>query len=127
MNTYSKYCPNVYLAKCTEAHEKGEVIIVTTKYGKENESIIHNLIKKDSDGNHYYSTNWDFFLFLVGVLSFWYLRKFHLISFIDCANQWIRCSISNYMLMEHALDLPNQRTRFLEAILYMVSLIIFGM
>lgn len=44
MNTYSKYCPNVFLAKCESKHEKGEVITVETKYGKENESIVHNLI-----------------------------------------------------------------------------------
>ena len=36
-NTYSKYCPNVFLAKCDERHEKGETIVLTTKYGKENE------------------------------------------------------------------------------------------
>jgi len=34
MNTYSKYAPNVFLAKCTEKHERGEIIQVTTKYGK---------------------------------------------------------------------------------------------
>lgn len=54
MNTYSKYCPNVFLAKCTEKHEKGEVISVTTKYGKENESIVFNLIF-EKDGFYYYS------------------------------------------------------------------------
>jgi len=54
MNTYHKYVPNVFLAKCTEKHEKGEVIDVTTKYGKENESIIYNLIF-EKDGFYYYS------------------------------------------------------------------------
>lgn len=29
MNTYAKYCPNVYLAKCEEKHEKGDIIEVT--------------------------------------------------------------------------------------------------
>lgn len=53
-NTYAKYCPNVYLAKCPEPHEKGEVIPVTTQYGKENESIIFNLVFK-KDGFYYYS------------------------------------------------------------------------
>lgn len=48
MNTYAKYCPNVFVAKCTEEHEKGEVIPLTTKYGKENECIVFNLVgKKD--------------------------------------------------------------------------------
>ena len=54
MNTYIKYCPNVFLAKCTEKHEKGEIINVTTKYGKENESEVYNLIL-ERDGFYYYS------------------------------------------------------------------------
>ena len=54
MNTYSKFCPNVFVAKCTEKHEKGETIFVTTKYGKENESVVHNLIY-ERDGFYYYS------------------------------------------------------------------------
>ena len=44
MNTYHKFCPNVFLAKCDKRHEKGETINVTTKYGKENESIVFNII-----------------------------------------------------------------------------------
>lgn len=56
MNTYSKYnnVPNVFLAKCTEQHEKGSVIPVTTKYGKVNECIVFNLIYQ-KDGFYYYS------------------------------------------------------------------------
>ena len=54
MNTYHKFCPNVFLAKCDEKHEKGEVIEVTTKYGKENERIVFNLIF-EKDGFYYYS------------------------------------------------------------------------
>ena len=54
MNTYSKYCPNVFLAKCEEPHQKGDIIAVTTKYGKENESIVFNLIYQ-KDGFYYYS------------------------------------------------------------------------
>lgn len=54
MNTYKKYVPNVYLAKCDEPHKKGEVIKVTTKYGKENEHYVHNLISQ-RDGFWYYS------------------------------------------------------------------------
>ena len=54
MNTYSKYCPNVYVAKCDAQHEKGEVITVQTKYGKENECVVHNLVAK-KDGFFYYS------------------------------------------------------------------------
>ena len=44
MNTYKKYCPNVFVAQCEEKHEKGDTIIVETKYGKENECIVHNFI-----------------------------------------------------------------------------------
>ena len=44
MNTYKRYCPNVFVAQCEEKHEKGETIIVVTKYGKENECIVHNFV-----------------------------------------------------------------------------------
>ncbi|HKL86907.1 MAG TPA: DUF3560 domain-containing protein, partial [Treponemataceae bacterium] len=44
MNTYRKYCPNVFVAECEEKHEKGDTIIVNTKYGKENECIVHNFV-----------------------------------------------------------------------------------
>lgn len=54
MNTYSKYCPNVFAAKCSEKHEKGEVIPVTTRHGKENDSIVFNLLY-EKDGFYYYS------------------------------------------------------------------------
>lgn len=54
MTTYSKYVPNVFLAKCEERHEKGEIITLTTKYGKENECIVFNLIYQ-KDGFYYYS------------------------------------------------------------------------
>lgn len=54
MNTYSKFVPHVFLAKCDEKHEKGETILVRTKHGKENESIVFNLIF-EKDGFYYYS------------------------------------------------------------------------
>lgn len=54
MNTYYKFAPNVFLAQCTESHEKGEIIPVTTKYGKENDSIVFNLIGK-KNGFYFYS------------------------------------------------------------------------
>ena len=44
MNTYKKYCPNVFVAQCEEKHEKGDAIMVETKYGKENECIVHNFV-----------------------------------------------------------------------------------
>ncbi len=43
-NTYSKYCPNVFVAKCPAQHEKGEVIILTTKYGQEHECMVFNKV-----------------------------------------------------------------------------------
>ena len=54
MNNYSKYIPNVFLAKCQEPHEKDEVITLETKYGKEHDCIVFNLIY-ERDGFYYYS------------------------------------------------------------------------
>jgi len=53
-NTYTKYCPNVWVAKCPQPHQKGDVILVTTQFGKENESIVFNLVGQ-KDGFYYYS------------------------------------------------------------------------
>jgi len=55
MNTYRKYCPNVFAAQCEEEHQKGDVITITTKYGKENEHIVHNFLGKSKEGHFYYS------------------------------------------------------------------------
>lgn len=55
MNTYAKYTANVFVAKCETLHEKNEIITVTTKYGKEHECIVFNLVYKDKDGFYYYS------------------------------------------------------------------------
>ena len=52
--TYAKYCPNVWLAKCEEEHQKDDIIEVENKYGNLNESIIHNLVFQ-KDGFYYYS------------------------------------------------------------------------
>jgi len=54
MNTYTKYCPNVFCAKCEEPQEKGATITMTTKYGKEHEAIVFNLLGQ-KDGFYYYS------------------------------------------------------------------------
>lgn len=54
MNTYSKYCPNVFCAKCTEKHDKGETIAIETKFGKEHECIVFNLLY-EKYGFFYYS------------------------------------------------------------------------
>ncbi len=53
-NIYYKYCANVFLAKCDQEYNKGDTIDVVTKYGKENEHIVHNLIAA-KDGFYYYS------------------------------------------------------------------------
>ena len=55
MNTYYKFTANVFLAKCADQHEKGETIMLTTKYGKENECIVFNLVARGKDGCFYYS------------------------------------------------------------------------
>lgn len=54
MNTYTKYCPNVFCAKCTEPHEKGDTIKMSTRYGGEHDAIIFNLLL-EKDGYYYYS------------------------------------------------------------------------
>ena len=54
MNTYSKFVPNVFLAKCEMQHERGEEITLTTKYGQEHDCIVFNLIA-EKEGFYYYS------------------------------------------------------------------------
>lgn len=54
MNTYAKFCPNVFVAKCEQQYQKGEHIFVQTKYGKENECIVFNLVH-EQDKYYYYS------------------------------------------------------------------------
>lgn len=54
-NTYSKFCANVFVAKCTHEHERGDVIILTTKYGQEHENEVHNFLGKTRDGFYLYS------------------------------------------------------------------------
>ena len=50
-----KYCPNVFVAQCEEKHEKGDTIILHTKYGKEVENEIHNFLGQTKDGFYLYS------------------------------------------------------------------------
>jgi hypothetical protein len=59
MNTYAKYCPNVWLAKCETEHAKGDIIQVANKYGKETECEVHNLVVKNSNGFFYSITRCD--------------------------------------------------------------------
>jgi len=55
MNTFKKYYPNVFVAECTEQHEKGEIITLETKYGKEVENEVHNFLGKTKEGKFLYS------------------------------------------------------------------------
>lgn len=54
MNRFKKYCPNVWVAECDEEYEKGEVITLETKYGKEVECEVYNLVLQKDD-KYYYS------------------------------------------------------------------------
>lgn len=54
MNTYSKYIPHVFLAKCSEQHSKGDIIEMETKYGDTHECTVFNLIQEKT-GFFYYS------------------------------------------------------------------------
>lgn len=54
MNTYAKYCPGVFCAKCTEPHQKGDTITMTTRHGSEHDAIVFNLLL-EKDGYYYYS------------------------------------------------------------------------
>jgi hypothetical protein len=55
MNTYLKYAPNVFVAKCTEPQSKGDTITLTTKYGQEHECIVFNRVGTTKDGCIVYS------------------------------------------------------------------------
>lgn len=52
---YKKYCPNVWVAAMSEQCESGEIIILETRHGKENEHVVHNYIGQWA-GLYLYST-----------------------------------------------------------------------
>lgn len=55
MNTYKKFCPNVFVAQCEDKQEKGSTIIVETKYGKKNEHLVHNCLGYvENEGKKFY-------------------------------------------------------------------------
>jgi hypothetical protein len=54
VNKFKKYCPNVWIAECEEEYEKGEVIQLETKYGKEVDCEVYNLIAKNNN-KYFYS------------------------------------------------------------------------
>jgi hypothetical protein len=59
MNTYAKYCPNVWLAQCEGEHTKGDIVPVANKHGKETDCEIHNLILSKNGLNYYSITRCD--------------------------------------------------------------------
>lgn len=61
MNTYAKYAPNVFVAKTESTFEKGDIIEMTTKYGKTNECLIHNFLYNRGGFNYYSITRVDGF------------------------------------------------------------------
>ena len=54
MNKFKKYCPNVWVAECEEEYEKGDIIQLETKYGKEVECEVYNLVLQKDD-KYFYS------------------------------------------------------------------------
>ncbi len=54
MNTYYKFAPNVFIAKCEEKHEKGELITLETRHGNKHQCIVFNSIGT-KDGFFFYS------------------------------------------------------------------------
>ncbi len=54
MNKFKKYCPNVWVAECEKEYEKGEIIQLETKHGKEVDCQVYNLVLHRND-KYYYS------------------------------------------------------------------------
>lgn len=54
MNRFKKYYPNVWVAECEEKYEKGDIIQLETKYGKEVDCKVYNLILQKGE-LYYYS------------------------------------------------------------------------
>jgi len=54
MNKFKKYCPNVWVAECEEEYKKGDIISLETKYGKNVECEVYNLVAKAND-KYFYS------------------------------------------------------------------------
>lgn len=54
MNKFKKYCPNVWVAECEEKHDKGAIIQLETKHGKEVDCQVYNFLGA-KNGKFYYS------------------------------------------------------------------------
>ncbi|MGO3751193.1 MAG: DUF3560 domain-containing protein [Peptoniphilaceae bacterium] len=46
MNRFKKYCPNVWVAETEDKYQRGDIIYLETKYGKEVECEVYNLLKE---------------------------------------------------------------------------------
>ena len=53
MNVFKKYCPNVWIAECEQEYEKGDIIQLETKYGKEIDCEVYNLILTRNEKFYY--------------------------------------------------------------------------
>lgn len=54
MNKFKKYCPNVWVAECERQYNKGDIIQLETKYGKEVCCTVYNFLFSNG-GFYYYS------------------------------------------------------------------------
>ena len=54
-NTYTKYCPNVFVAKCEQTHGRGDIIEVETSRGNLHECEVWNYLGMSRDGLYMYS------------------------------------------------------------------------
>lgn len=54
MNKFKKYCENVFIAECEQEYKKGDLIEVTTKYGKDAQCEVYNHLGT-KNGLHYFS------------------------------------------------------------------------
>ena len=61
MNTYTKFAANVFVAKCTEMHQKGDVIELETKHGRTHECEVWNLVGRQGEFYFYSITRADGF------------------------------------------------------------------
>ena len=54
-NKFKKYCENVFVAETSKEYKKGDIIKLTTKYNKEVECEVYNLVLAGKNGKFYYS------------------------------------------------------------------------
>lgn len=55
-NTYQKFCPNVFVARCEEPYKKGDEILIETRFGGEHRCVVYNQVgQKPSECVWFYS------------------------------------------------------------------------